>query len=173
MAPFDSFNWNQAFAQRWMIVLLSIFIGALSHLIWDKVTHHTVPIVKSVSSLRKIVPLEDHQMTYFLFWDLHSLIGAALLVYAFLRLPSKTLVVRGKNVGRYWAFLGGCAALFCAVQFPRLRKEVLADVVILVINAVLLSILFVSIFFAQQKKDTKTRMARAGKKEGQHFRSPS
>ncbi|MDN3635772.1 DUF4184 family protein [Neolewinella lacunae] len=40
LVAFTSFSWNAYFLQHWWVVLVSILIGAASHILWDGFTHH-------------------------------------------------------------------------------------------------------------------------------------
>ena len=37
---FDRFHWNQYFKKNYLVVVISILIGAASHVLWDGFTHH-------------------------------------------------------------------------------------------------------------------------------------
>jgi hypothetical protein len=172
LAPFQRFDWNRQFAENWRTILACILLGALSHLLWDKVTHHTVPLVQSVSGIKNLVTPADRHMTYFLFWDISSLTGGFFLVYSFWLLPSVKGTKVKKGLHCYWLWLCGSAlALFCT-QVPSIRLNILDDVVIAIINSLLLAWLLVSVLFTIRLSADKKSNAAGSKKEGQRFRYP-
>ena len=170
MAPFQTFNWNRWFAAKWRTVLLSILAGAASHLLWDKLTHHSVPMVQAASGFQTFVTPEERHMTYFLFWDLSSLIGGFFVLYAIWQLPAANVVSRVKS-NRYWLFCWVAAFSFFFVQLPCIRRPILDDMVISLINSLLLGILFASLAFAFRRREKHKTLAGA-KKQGQRFRHP-
>lgn len=172
LALFQRFDWNRRFAENWRTVLTSSLLGALTHLLWDKLTHHTVPLVQSVSGFENFVTPADRHMTYFLFWDISSLIGAFFLLYSFWLLPSIKSVRANEGIHRYWLSWSGFAvALFCT-QLPSIRLTVLDDVVIAVINSVLLAWVLVSVLFTIRFSQPEKSGGATRKKEGQRFRYP-
>ena len=48
---FEEFNWNTFFRNNWLNVIISIIIGALSHIFWDSFTHHDGYFVKTIPGL--------------------------------------------------------------------------------------------------------------------------
>ncbi|HEY0433570.1 MAG TPA: DUF4184 family protein, partial [Chitinophagaceae bacterium] len=43
---FKKVNWTASFLDHWMIVFVSIIIGAASHILWDAFTHDTMYFVQ-------------------------------------------------------------------------------------------------------------------------------
>lgn len=155
MALFQSFSWNLFFVRKWKVVLFSILFGAFTHLVWDKFTHHTVPVLQSVAGYEQPSEPIDYGVTYSVFWDINSLIGVFLVLYAFFLLPASKKINTNQNKAPYWLCFFGCAAALLFLQWPYIRSSVLDDVVIVLINALLLSVLFVSVVFTQPRKETK------------------
>lgn len=55
LTVFKRLNWNQYFRQRWPIVILSIVVGAASHLFWDGFTHRDGYFVGLFPALKNVV----------------------------------------------------------------------------------------------------------------------
>jgi len=146
LAAFQALHWNSWFAAKWRTVLLCILAGAITHLVWDKLTHHTVPLVQSASGFRKFASFKDKMMTYFLFWDMNSLIGLFLVLYSFWLLPTDKKVQANTDTRPYWLSLCGTALLVFLVQLPGI-KLILDNIVIAAINAALISIALTSLVF--------------------------
>lgn len=172
MAFFQWFDWNRFFSRRWKLVLLSVLLGAFSHLVWDKLTHHTVPVVQSVSGLEKVAPALNPEDMYFFFWDIASLIGAAVLLIAFIRQPAKKNIEVNEGVAAYWLLLCGATGAFFYMLFPNVGEDAIQGVVIVFIDAVMLGLLLASLFFTTRTR-SKNAFAQAGKKEGEQYRLPS
>lgn len=99
---FRKFNWNSYFIKHWPVVLISILIGAGSHLIWDSFTH---PTGYSVGR----IPLLAHKLhLYSLHFELcnvlqhcSTLIGAIVIIYALRGLPVAE-VPKSEHAMKYW-----------------------------------------------------------------------
>lgn len=61
-----------------LFILLSLFIGIVSHIIWDRLTHKTVNLI-------------DEQEHYNVLWEANSLVGAAIIAAIILNMH------KGKN----------------------------------------------------------------------------
>ena len=131
----------------------------------------TVPLVQQVSGVEKIV-IADRDMTYYLFWDINSLIGVLLMLYFFWMLPAEKRARPNKNIYRYWLCLLAFIPVFFALLFPDIKVS-LANVTITAINSVLLSLVVTSVVFSFPARSGKQALIRAGKKEGQRNRYPS
>ncbi len=46
LAAYKHRDWNTYFIGNWIVVTLSILIGALSHIVWDSLTHESGFIVQ-------------------------------------------------------------------------------------------------------------------------------
>ncbi len=46
LSNFKRFNWNKYFRKNWHIVIISILVGAATHLLWDKFTHENGYVLK-------------------------------------------------------------------------------------------------------------------------------
>lgn len=73
-------------AKNLLLVLISLIIGIVSHIIWDKVTHKTVDFINQ----------EEH---YTVFWEANSVVGAAVIAAVVLNMR------KGKNTQRSNIFL--------------------------------------------------------------------
>lgn len=148
MAPFQSLRWNPWFVEKWQTVIFCVLLGALTHLLWDKFTHHTVPMVQSASGFSHFVTKGDWLMTYFFFWDVSSLIGIFLLFYAIWTLPSDKRIQAAKSRQRYWLCLGGSTLAFFMLQLSLIDIKSMDNLAIAIVDAFLLSIVFTSILFS-------------------------
>ncbi|WP_316771269.1 DUF4184 family protein [Pedobacter frigiditerrae] len=101
---FEDFDWVGHFKENWLIICLSVLIGAFSHIFWDSFTHDTgyfvrrIPILLTKAnflglsvSIHKII---QHSST---------LIGAIVILFSILKLSNQ--VVSGKINFRYWLLI--------------------------------------------------------------------
>ncbi len=71
-----------------IIVLISLLIGIISHVIWDKVTHKSVSLI-------------DQQEHYTVFWEANSVAGAILIAAAVWKMR-RGMSTQKSNIYKYW-----------------------------------------------------------------------
>ncbi|MFC6999827.1 DUF4184 family protein [Rufibacter roseus] len=99
---YSSFNWPRYFKKRWFVVVLSIIVGAASHLLWDSFTHYTGYFARALPVLVNTVKIGSTTIPiYKILQHSSSLLGAAILAYAFIHLPTADSVVT-KAKAKYW-----------------------------------------------------------------------
>lgn len=96
---FGFFDWNRYFIENKINVLLSIIIGAFSHIIWDSFTHYNGFVVEQFSFFRYVM-FEKIQVFKFL---QHSgtVLGGIYISYVIYKMPSKNIDRRKIDI-RYW-----------------------------------------------------------------------
>jgi hypothetical protein len=164
LAPFQLLNWNRWAVERWRTVSVCVLLGAFTHLLWDKLTHHTVPLLHSASGFQNFYTEGDRLTTYLLFWHLSSIAGAVLVLYTLWSLPSDKTVKPNKSICRYWICFFACVLILFLLQRRATNVEVLDNVVITAINSLLLSLVLTSALFAIRFRAGNNKFALAGKK---------
>lgn len=99
-------NWNKYFTENWMIVILSIIIGTISHIFWDSFTHESGFFVKNIAGLSNSFEIFGKQIKYLkILQHSSTLIGAIAIAYAIYQLP-KVETVKTKINLKYWLIVG-------------------------------------------------------------------
>ncbi len=107
------FNWNRYAKKNIKTVVLSIFIGVLSHLLWDSFTHYDGFFVELIPALSNEIALLKYNLpVYFLLQILFSVLGMIALHFQLLRLPIIAEGPEYKINYSYWMFF---ALLFLAI----------------------------------------------------------
>lgn len=89
LLAFKQFDWNSHFKKNWPVVLISILVGAGTHLFWDSFTHEHGTFVKMIPALQSTVNLFVIQAPlYKMLQHLSTLIGAVVIVFAIIKLPA-------------------------------------------------------------------------------------
>lgn len=106
-SSFRQFDWNSHFKRNWLVVTISILIGAASHIFWDSFTHNhgyfveTIPsLLNSVDILGKQVPILkilQHSSTF---------IGGLAIVFSVYKLPANKIENENVNL-KYWIIFAG------------------------------------------------------------------
>lgn len=105
---YKDFSWKELFKKGWLIVIVSITIGAASHVLWDKFTHQTVTVIGTISPFKKhLTSLIREIAAYYLLWAVSSLIGGLTIMYALYQLPADNKVKRTKGNILFWVSIGG------------------------------------------------------------------
>lgn len=83
------FNWNSYFRQHYVVVLISVVSGILTHFFLDAFTHEEGYFVLLSSFLRRNITVWQHPMKmWYLMQYLSSVAGLLLLFYFFLKTPA-------------------------------------------------------------------------------------
>lgn len=102
LSIFKSLDWNKHFKAHWIVVSISILIGAFSHILWDGFTHPNGYFVVILPSLTKYIPFFSNQIPIFkVLQHASSMIGGLVIIYALWQLPSDANVKCGISL-KYW-----------------------------------------------------------------------
>jgi len=116
---FKSFNWLKYFMKHWAIVLFSIIVGAVSHILWDAVTHNTMFYVNQ-ADLSTMMTIGKINLAGYKFLQLASTIAGGLgVIYSIFALR-RIHQPKTKIDYRYWALVWFIAF---AVTFLRFAKD--------------------------------------------------
>ena len=85
---FTSFNWNRYFKKNWLIVIISIFVGAFSHLFWDSFTHHDGFFVHKINALQQSVHILNQNIPVFkVLQHFSTLLGGFIIAFSIIKMP--------------------------------------------------------------------------------------
>jgi uncharacterized membrane protein len=118
LIKFLKFKWIQYFSENYLVVLSSLFIGALTHIIWDSFTHQKGAGVLIIQSLSYKINLWGYDAQIFQLLDYgSSLIGVILLFYMILKIsPTEKKVEICKNYSKYWIMISAIAVLIVLMR---------------------------------------------------------
>lgn len=115
-AAFQSFNWNRYFKKNWLVVAISMLLGAASHVLWDSFTHHGGYFVERIPVLSSMLQLAGYSFPVLkVLQHASTVIGGLVLLYAIWKLPVVKRVPEEKGAA-YWSIIA-----FCAIAIPALR----------------------------------------------------
>lgn len=114
---FLDFNWNKYFSRKWFVVIISILLGAISHVFLDSFTHQDGFFVNTISFLKKEIFIFNKQIPVYKFVQhISSFVGIFTIFVVLLKLPNKENV-SGKIDLKYWSLI---TIIFVGVVFLRL-----------------------------------------------------
>ncbi len=83
-----NFDWNTHYRKKWPVVLLSIVIGAVSHILWDSFTHPCGYFVLKLPILQTRIHLTGFTITVYDFLQqISSVIGLVVVFFFIYRIP--------------------------------------------------------------------------------------
>ncbi len=105
LSVFNSFNWNNYFIKNFAIVILSIILGASSHLLWDSFTHPNGFFVNKISFFSETVSLYKIKIpNYKLIQHSSSFFGGIVVVLSLLLIP-KSIKLNNQISIKYWLLI--------------------------------------------------------------------
>lgn len=132
-----------------VIAIVSILIGAASHILWDSFTHPAGYFVKHHHILKHKMLIANHSVAFYnMLQHISSAIGALIVIYAVYRMPKGDLTnVGAGRIARYW---GGMVLIALIVVLIRLAAglnlvQQYGDVIMSAISGFLLGLIIFSI----------------------------
>jgi len=155
---FATFDWNDFFKKNWLVVVLSIVIGAASHLLWDSFTHPAGFFVQRLGVLQKGINIfQKHVPLYSILQQLSTLIGGAIVIWAILRLKSKKSIQSPYKVF-YWLIVGGITAITLGCRFcGGLNFHMYGDIIMTTIAGFIFAIIIAPAIFRLSSGKTTSR----------------
>ena len=150
---FKNFNWHDYFKKHWFVVIISILIGAASHIFWDSFTHKSGYFVQLIPLLTDTVGFFDKQIPIFkILQHLSTFIGGLVIAFAIYKLPVYKLNKESSSL-KYWIIILGFTFAIIVLKFLNgLELNNYGNVIVTIISAGLLSIILTSIFFSKKKR---------------------
>ena len=135
------FNWRDYFKKNWLVVTISILIGAASHIFWDGFTHDHGYFVQSIPSLINTVDLFGRQIPIFkILQHSSTLFGGLVIAFALFKLPPDKNVFGQFNL-KYWSILTGLTLTIIALRLlSGLDYKLYGHVIVTSISAGLISL---------------------------------
>ena len=98
---YKRFDWTGYFIKHWAMVLVSIIIGAVSHIVWDRVTHNTMFYVNQ-ADLSTMTKIGTINLAGYKFLQLAStIVGGLVVIYSIFSLKRIHQAETGIDY-RYW-----------------------------------------------------------------------
>jgi hypothetical protein len=101
---YKDFNWPGYFVKNWAIVVVSIIIGATSHILWDGVTHHTMFYINQ-ADLSTMMTIGKINLGGYKFLQLVSTLAGGLVVVGSVFALRRIHQPKTKIDYRYWTLV--------------------------------------------------------------------
>ena len=138
---FKKFEWNAHFKRNWIVVIISILIGAASHIFWDSFTHEHGYFVQTIPALQNSLDFLGRQIPILkILQHSSTLLGVLVIAYAIYKLPSNNIEKEKKNL-KYWAIFAGLTLTIIAARLlSGLELKQYGNVIVTTISAGLISL---------------------------------
>jgi hypothetical protein len=118
-SSYKSFDWTGYFLKHWAIVLVSVIIGAVSHILWDGVTHNTMFYVNQ-AELSTMMRIGKINLAGYKFLQLASTITGGLVVIYSIFALRRIHQPKTKIDYRYWTLVW---IITLSIIFLRFAKD--------------------------------------------------
>lgn len=159
LSSFNQFDWNKNFQRNWLVIIISIIIGAASHLLWDGFTHANHFFINSFPSLKTKYEIADrHVHLYYILQIASSIVGGLVVVFALLQLKADKNV-KGHISFKYWAIALFITLIIIAIKFSdgfnlRMYKQLIITSISAILIALILTPFLSGSLVVQQRKET-------------------
>jgi hypothetical protein len=137
------------------VVIISILLGALSHLIWDSFTHEHGYFIQSIPFLSKKIELFGNKILIFkILQHSSTLIGGLVIAYTLYKMPSNK--IRKVNINlKYWAIVTGLTFLIITLRLLNgIELKQYGNIIVTAISAGMIAI-SVTPFMTKRIKTTE------------------
>lgn len=152
---FNQFNWSKYLKRNWLVVIISILIGAVSHNFWDSFTHDHGYFVQTIPALQNSVDFLDIQIPILkILQHSSTLLGGLIIAYAIYKLPINNTEKEKINF-KYWTIIAGITLTIVVVRLLcGLELKQYGNVIVTTISGGLLSLVFTPLILNKGKIKT-------------------
>jgi hypothetical protein len=142
-STFRQLNWNGYFKRNWIVVIISILIGAASHNFWDSFTHDHGYFVQTIPALQNSVAFFGGQIPILkILQHTSSLLGGFIIAFTIYKLPTNDAEKKQLDL-KYWTILVGLTLTIITIRLlSGLELRQYGNVIVTAISAGLISIIF-------------------------------
>lgn len=152
-STFKNFDWSKHFKQNWLVVTISILIGAASHIFWDSFTHDHGYFVQTIPALQNSVDFLGRQIPILkILQHSSTLLGGLVIAFAIYKLPTNK-TENGNIHLKYWAILVGLTLTIISIRLlSGLDYKQYGNLIVTAISAGLISLMLTPIILIKFNK---------------------
>ncbi|OJJ15865.1 hypothetical protein BKI52_36715 [marine bacterium AO1-C] len=135
-SPYYSFNWWTHFRKNWGVVIISLLVGIISHLFWDRFTHKHAYFVDMFPVLNQHVAYHPYSFTWYrVIQHGSTILGALIVGFTIYKLP-RYQPISNKVSLRFWAVtLLVAFVVFVLRVFLGVKSFLIGNLVVSIISA--------------------------------------
>lgn len=152
LSKFKQIDWNNYFKKHWLVVTISVLIGAASHIFWDSFTHDHGYFVQPIPALTNTVDFFGRPVLVLkILQHSSTLLGGLVIAFALLKLTPDKNVTGQLNI-KYWGILTTLTLTIIAVRLlSGLDFKLYGHVIVTAISAGLISLTLTPWLIGQKK----------------------
>ena len=138
---FRQFDWNGHFKRNWIVVAISILIGAASHIFWDSFTHDHGYFVQTITALQNSVDFLGRQIPILkILQHSSTFLGGLVIAFAIYKLPTNK--TENENIHlKYWTILASLTLTIISLRLlSGLDYKQYGNVIVTAISAGIISL---------------------------------
>lgn len=142
LSKFKQFHWNSYFKNNWLVVIISVLIGAVSHIVWDSFTHEHGYFVQTIPALTNTVHFFGRQILVMkIIQHSSTLLGGFLIAFTLLKLTPEKNVTEQISI-KYWGIFTTLALIIIAIRLlSELDIKLYGNLIVTAISAGLISLI--------------------------------
>ncbi len=139
---FTHFNWNEYFKMHKWLVVLSILIGAASHLFWDSFTHPYGYFVETIPALTQPVTILGFSIPFLkMLQHASTLFGGTIILWVIFKLPANNNITAHFNI-QYWGIFATLTFSIIAIRLlSGLDYHLYGHLIATIISAVIVALI--------------------------------
>lgn len=152
LSIYKGFKWNAHFKLNWFVVIISILIGAASHILWDSFTHTHGYFVEAIPSLTNTITLFSTNVAILkILQHSSTLIGGFIVAISIYRLPMKE-EVRINPEWKYWLIAIILTIIIISLRLlSGLEIRQYGNIIVTIISAGILSLILTPLLLKWDK----------------------
>jgi len=148
LAAFKRFQWGNYYSKNFIVVVISILIGATSHLFWDSFTHDNGFFVNRLTILTKDLQVGTLSIpVYKLFKFLSSVLGGLIILSVIMKIRKQPETKRKTNAAFWLVFAGVICAVLALRVYVAYRLYQEFNVIMTFIAGGLIALVLASLVF--------------------------
>jgi len=148
---YKDLDWVRTFKRNWFVIIISIVIGAASHLFWDSFSHFNGFFITGNRSLQGNAVIGGRSIEIpFLIQYLNSAIGLLIVGIAILQVPRSRNVRIRIVIGKYWMVIGILAVILLIFRLESTESMKLDDILTTAISTFAIALMITSLLFKQE-----------------------
>lgn len=155
LSTFNQFDWNVYFKQNWLVVVISILVGATSHIVWDSFTHNHGYFVQTIPALQNSVVVLGREIPFMkILQHSSTLLGGLVIAFAIYKMPTNKQEYKNINL-KYWTVFIAITLIIITLRLTGgLEITQYGNIIVTTISAGLISMIITPLLLIRRKKDS-------------------
>jgi uncharacterized protein DUF4184 len=151
MARYKDLDWIRQFRMKWIVIILSIVIGAASHLFWDSFSHFDGFFIRSHPSLKGNTTILGRSVEIpFVLQYLNSAVGLLIVLIAILQVPRSRNVRIRIVIMKYWLVMALITGILLLFKLESMESTKLDDLLTSGMSITAVAVVITSLLFKQE-----------------------